>query len=107
MTSQTDEASSLANFKVMQIESFPQENSDHFFDFYTELQEINQSQEKVGDKETLLSQKINLMFRGFLLECCGNRLMFYSLYNSKGILMNEGSFQKVPIRTLIQAALFS
>jgi len=47
------------------------------------------------------------MFRHFLLQCCDNRLTFYSLYNSKGILLNEGGINKVPILNLMQACLVS
>ena len=47
------------------------------------------------------------MFRHFLLQCCDNRLTFYSLYNSKGILLTEGGINKVSLLTLMQACLVS
>ena len=47
------------------------------------------------------------MLRHFLFQCCDNRLTFYSLYNSKGILFDEGGINKVPILNLMQACLVS
>jgi len=41
------------------------------------------------------------------LHNCNNRLTFYSLYNSKGILLTEGGINKVPLPRLIQACLLS
>jgi hypothetical protein len=77
------------------------------FDFYSELQETIEALRKVEDNATPFVTKAGIMFRHFLLQCCDNRLTFYSLYNQKGILLNEGGINKVPILNLIQACLVS
>jgi hypothetical protein len=76
-------------------------------DFYTELQDTIESLRRAESEETPIAQKVSIWFRQFLLHNCNNRLTFYSLYNSKGILLTEGGINKVPLPRLIQARLLS
>jgi hypothetical protein len=76
-------------------------------DFYTELQETIEALRQVEDHQTPWGQKLTIMVRHFLLQCCDNKLMFYSLYDSNGILLNDGGINKVPISTLLHACLVS
>jgi len=51
--------------------------------------------------------KFNFYLRQLLWQNCTNKLIFYSLYDQSSILMNNGNLYKVPISTLIYAAVVS
>jgi hypothetical protein len=57
--------------------------------------------------ETPWALKLSIWARQLLWQTCTNKLIFYSLYDQQSILMNTSNLAKLPLSTLVYAAVVS